>query len=127
MVDQMLLHNVLNNLLSNAVKYSPEHSNVHFTLQYLPGEIRYTVADSGIGIPAEEQPHLFERFFRASNTEGIGGTGLGLSIVKRYLDLMGGRIDVRSQPGQGTTFTISIPTSQAPEHFSLPERNQAAR
>lgn len=126
MVDELLLRNVLNNLLSNAVKYSPEHSDVQFTLQYLTGEIRYTVADSGIGIPAEEQPHLFERFFRASNTGGIGGTGLGLSIVKRYLDLMGGRIEVRSQPGQGATFIISIPSPPAPEHLPLPERNQSA-
>ena len=115
MVDEMLLHNVLNNLLSNAVKYSPERSPVRFSLHFLPGAIQCMVADSGIGIPAGEQGHLFERFFRASNTGGIGGTGLGLSIVKRHLDLIGGRIEVCSEPGQGTCFTVTIPASNTTE------------
>lgn len=109
MVDEMLLRNVLNNLLSNAVKYSPGQSLVRFSLEFLPDNIRYIVADSGIGIPIEEQSHLFERFFRASNTGGIGGTGLGLSIVKKYLDLMNGKMQLSSEPGKGTVFTITIP------------------
>lgn len=111
-----MLRNILNNLLSNAVKYSPEQALVRFTLEFQRGMVRFTVADNGIGIPPEEQEHLFERFFRASNTSGVGGTGLGLSIVKKYLDLMGGRISVDSEPGNGTTFTVSLPVADEPDH-----------
>jgi len=127
-VDVHLLHNILNNLLSNAVKYSPEYSPVRFFIEFLPGRIRFTVTDSGIGIPPEELGHLFERFFRASNTSGISGTGLGLSIVKKYLDLMGGQIEVASERGNGTTFIIAIPVSDVPDSplrgRNLYERNQ---
>jgi len=127
-VDVHLLHNILNNLLSNAVKYSPEYAPVRFVIEFLPGGIRFTVTDSGIGIPPAELGHLFERFFRASNTSGISGTGLGLSIVKKYLDLMGGQIEVASERGKGTTFIIAIPVSDVPDSplrgRNLYERNQ---
>ncbi|HTI90180.1 MAG TPA: ATP-binding protein [Puia sp.] len=109
MVDQHLLRNILNNLLSNAIKYSPESSLIRFELEFNVDKVRFRVADSGIGIPADEQQHLFERFFRAKNTTGISGTGLGLSIVKKYLDLMGGSITVASLPGSGSAFTIALP------------------
>jgi len=108
-VDDHLLRNILNNLISNAVKYSPESTPILCTLQFQPETVDFIVVDSGIGIPAEEQEHLFERFFRAANVAGISGTGLGLSIVKRYLDLMDGHIEVASEPGKGTTFAVSLP------------------
>lgn len=108
-VDQQLLRNVLNNLLSNAIKYSPGGGLVRFRLEFAGDLVTFAVTDQGIGIPPEEQEHLFERFFRAKNTAGISGTGLGLSIVKRYLDLMGGTISVESLPGTGSTFTITLP------------------
>lgn len=108
-IDQQLLRNILNNLLSNAIKYSPEQSLIRFVLEFENDTVRFLVTDSGIGIPLDEQEHLFERFFRARNTSGVSGTGLGLSIVKRYLDLMGGAISVKSAPGEGTTFTIVLP------------------
>lgn len=111
-LDELLLRNVLNNLLSNAVKYSPENTLVHFTLSFEPSLVRFSIKDNGIGIPAEEQPHLFERFFRASNTSGISGTGLGLNIVKKYIDLMGGQITMTSIPGKGTTFTFTLPVNE---------------
>jgi len=108
-VDIQLLRNVLNNLLSNAIKYSPESTTIDCTLSYQPATVDIQVRDRGIGIPPEEQQHLFERFFRATNTTGISGTGLGLSIVKRYLDLMSGLIRLSSTPGEGSTFTVTLP------------------
>jgi signal transduction histidine kinase len=109
-VDIQLLRNVLNNLLSNAIKYSPENNAIDCTLSYHPSSIEIRFKDQGIGIPPEEQANLFERFFRATNATGISGTGLGLSIVKRYLDLMGGQIHLISLPGQGSTFTVILPS-----------------
>jgi two-component system, LuxR family, sensor kinase FixL len=108
-VDIQLLRNILNNLLSNAIKYSPESTPVDCTLSYQPATIDIQIRDRGIGIPPEEQQHLFERFFRATNTTGISGTGLGLSIVKRHLDLMGGQIRLSSVSGEGSTFTVTLP------------------
>jgi two-component system, LuxR family, sensor kinase FixL len=108
-VDIQLLRNILNNLLSNAIKYSPESTTIDCTLSYQPATVDIQIRDRGIGIPHEEQQHLFERFFRATNSTGISGTGLGLSIVKRYLDLMGGKIRLSSIPGEGSTFTVTLP------------------
>ncbi len=113
LVDTHLLHNILNNLLSNAIKYSPEDAGIDCTLSFLPASVTIQVKDQGIGIPPEDQKRLFERFFRASNTTGISGTGLGLSIVKRYLDLMDGEIHLSSIPGEGSTFTVSLPATGA--------------
>ena len=108
-VDIQLLRNILNNLLSNAIKYSPDGAGIDYKISYHQTTIDIAVKDQGIGIPLEEQEHLFERFFRATNTTGISGTGLGLSIVKRYLDLMGGRICLSSNSGEGSTFTVTLP------------------
>jgi PAS domain S-box-containing protein len=108
-VDPQLLRNILNNLLSNAIKYSPEQSVIDCSVNFHPQTIAIQFRDQGIGIPPEEQTHLFERFFRATNTTGISGTGLGLSIVKRYLDLMGGAIRLDSALGHGSTFTVTLP------------------
>lgn len=110
-LDGHLLRNVLNNLLSNAIKYSPDCSLIELILQFDPGSLTFIVKDGGIGIPEEEQVHLFERFFRATNTTGISGTGLGLSIVKKYLNIMEGRIHVKSAPGMGSEFTVTLPVS----------------
>jgi len=112
-LDQQLLRNILNNLLSNAIKYSPGGGLLRFRLEFAGDLVTFAVTDQGIGIPPEEQEHLFERFFRAKNTTGISGTGLGLSIVKKYLDLMEGTISVESQPGTGSTFTITLPAKVA--------------
>jgi signal transduction histidine kinase len=112
MVDAQLLRNVLNNLLSNAIKYSPEGSAIDCTLTYHAATIDIAFRDRGIGIPAEERPHLFERFFRATNTTGISGTGLGLSIVRRHLDLIGGDIRLSGEPGEGSTFTVTLPATE---------------
>jgi PAS domain S-box-containing protein len=113
-VDKQLLRNVLNNLLSNAIKYSNEDSPVRLIVAFNENTVQLSVVDRGIGIPAKEQGHLFERFFRAANTTGISGTGLGLSIVRRYLDLMGGTIAVQSETGKGSVFTVTLKADPVP-------------
>ena len=95
------------NLLSNAIKYS--HDKITFEVAHTPQTLRITIRDYGIGIPEEEQQHLFTRFFRAHNVENIQGTGLGLNIVKRYLDLLKGQISFESKQGEGSSFYITIP------------------
>ena len=109
-LDKKMLHNVFINLLSNAVKYSGENTTVYLKTRIEDRELIIDIIDQGIGIPEEDQKHLFSRFFRAHNAGNVQGTGLGLNIVKRYLDLMGGAISFSSKEGQGTTFTIRVPT-----------------
>jgi PAS domain S-box-containing protein len=107
--DGKLLKNVLNNLLSNAIKYSGEESSIEFILHYLNESVMLIIRDHGIGIPEHDQEHLFERFYRASNTTHTSGTGLGLSIVNNYLSLMNGRLEFYSRLNEGTTFTVHLP------------------
>jgi len=95
--------------LSKAIKYSPENTKVIFETCVEESVILLKVKDRGIGISQEDQKHLFERFFRASNTGNIKGTGLGLHIVKRYIDLMNGTIEVTSEIGTGSTFIVTLP------------------
>lgn len=108
-VDAELVRTILKNLLSNAVKYSPVGSPISLRIQRQEAQVTIEVTDSGRGIPAEDQPTLFEAFFRARNVGAIKGTGLGLSIVKQCVDLHQGTIDVHSQLEQGTTFTVVLP------------------
>lgn len=107
--DRTMLMNTITNLVTNAIKYSPEGSPVRLHSSIAGNKLMITVTDRGIGIPPEDQPHLFTPFFRAQNVLTIQGTGLGLHLVKRYVDLMGGRIDFTSTPGQGSSFTMHIP------------------
>ena len=108
-LDKQILHNVLINLLSNAIKYSPLNSNIYFSTEVNDDNILFTIQDNGIGIPEDEQKHLFERFFRARNALNAQGTGLGLNIVKKYIELLGGEISFISENEKGTTFFITIP------------------
>lgn len=108
-MDRKILRNILMNLVSNAIKYSPEKSIIAVHCNFEPEELQISVSDQGIGISEEDQKHLFERFFRANNVTGIQGTGLGLHIVARYLDLLGGRITLKSRTNEGTIFVIYIP------------------
>lgn len=110
-LDEKLLRHILSNLLSNAIKYSPTGSTVKFKLVGQNGQAIFQIQDEGIGIPEEDQQHLFESFHRAKNVVNIPGTGLGLTIVKRSVDLHGGKISVKSEVGVGTTFTVTIPLS----------------
>jgi hypothetical protein len=108
-LDRKLLWHLLNNLLSNAVKYSPDGGEVQVVVDRQGSWVRIQVKDQGIGIPSEEQEHLFEPFFRASNVELMPGTGLGLAIAKLAVDLHGGRIKVHSEVGRGANFIALLP------------------
>lgn len=111
-LDKKILKNIIYNLVSNATKYSDPGKKIFCRMKLSDHVLLIEVEDQGIGIPLEDQPHLFERFFRAHNVENIQGTGLGLNIVRRYLHLMGGDISFESQPGQGTVFKIKIPLTK---------------
>ena len=107
--DKRILTNILFNLLSNAIKYSGEGTEVLFQGEVVNDQLIIKVKDEGIGIPEEEQKHIFSRFFRAKNVENIKGTGLGLNIVQRYVELLNGSIKFESKSNKGTTFTIHLP------------------
>ena len=106
--DEKLLRHILENLLSNAIKYSAHGGQVTFALSVSAGRTVFEVLDQGIGIPAEELPHLFEPFHRASNVGDIQGTGLGLAIVKKSVELHGGTIEVQSDCGRGTRIVVTL-------------------
>jgi len=109
--DKKLLRNILLNLVSNAIKFSPENAAVSICSKVLGDVARIEVRDKGIGISEEDQQHLFSSFFRGGNAVNIQGTGLGLHIVKRYLELLGGKVEMTSVLNQGTTITIIIPVN----------------
>ncbi|MBT1686469.1 sensor histidine kinase [Dawidia soli] len=107
--DPRTLRNILFNLISNASKYSDPGKPIEVSVEQQNGRVVFQVRDQGIGIPADDQKHLFDRFFRASNAGNVQGTGLGLHIVKRYADLISGEISFTSVYGEGSTFHVSIP------------------
>lgn len=110
--DRKILRNVLLNLLSNAVKYSPEGKEIYVSATVKNDTVCLSVKDEGIGIPAEAQKNLFDKFFRAKNATNIQGTGLGLNIVRRYVELIDGDISFVSKENAGTTFTVEFPKTK---------------
>ncbi len=109
------LKNILLNLLSNAIKYSPEDAIILIKSHSDTSTATISIQDNGMGIPKDQQKHLFTRFFRADNATAIQGTGLGLYIVKKYLESLHGNITFESAEGQGTTFTIRFPKNNQHE------------
>jgi two-component system NtrC family sensor kinase len=104
------LRQVAANLIENAINYTPEGGTVTVAARAEDGQVLISVTDTGIGIPLADQPYVFDKFYRASNTrESHSGTGLGLSIVKSIVENHNGRIWVDSQPGAGATFTVVLP------------------
>jgi signal transduction histidine kinase len=101
-------------LIDNAIKYTPEGGRVQVRLEALDAHATIRVADSGIGIAESDQPHIFDRFWRADKvrSRGEGGAGLGLSIARWIVDQHRGSLEVRSSPSQGSTFTVKIPLAQ---------------
>jgi len=112
MVDAQFIEQALGNLLSNAINYSPANTTVKIRARYVAGEIELAVIDQGPGIAREHLPRLFERFYRVDRARSreMGGTGLGLAIVKHIALVHGGRVEVESELGRGSTFRIILPT-----------------
>ncbi|MEN9346904.1 MAG: hypothetical protein RLZZ77_415 [Bacteroidota bacterium] len=109
-LDKQLLRNILINLLANAIKFSNEDKPIYLSAIHANGSLEVTVKDEGVGIPEEDQKHLFERFFRGKNVSNIQGTGLGLNIVLKYLELLDGQITFKSELEKGTSFVVTLPT-----------------
>ena len=121
LVDPERMMQVLDNLIGNALLYTMAGGKVAVSTGTQEAEGRtwatVTVSDTGIGIPAEELPHIFDRFFRGEEPRSrqISGTGLGLSIAKEIVELHGGRVTVDSKPGAGSTFTAWLPVADSRE------------
>jgi PAS domain S-box-containing protein len=109
--DEKLLRHALGNLLSNAIKYSPEGGEVLLELKY-DQRIQIRVCDQGIGVPAADQKHLFDPFYRASNVGEMTGTGLGLPIAKQAVELHGGTLELVRSDTTGTEFVITLPVDE---------------
>jgi signal transduction histidine kinase len=112
--DLLRLQQVIQNLLHNAIKYSPPDRAITMLVERVNDQARLVVSDQGIGIPEAALEHIFERFYRAENTDQgySSGMGIGLYVVRQIILLHGGRIEVQSQVGAGSTFTVWLPLSQ---------------
>ena len=106
-----ILDEIIYNLCDNGIKYNKEDGTVSIHLRDLGEQVEIRVKDNGIGIPAEDQKRVFERFYRVdkSHSKEIGGTGLGLSIVKHGVGFLGGTLDLVSEIGKGTEITMTFP------------------
>ena len=109
--DTVSIGQVIFNLIDNALKYTHEGGKVEVSLKSEGDSAVLTVSDTGVGIGAEDIPHLFDRFYRVdkARTREAGGAGLGLSICNNIVESHGGRIEVRSEPGEGSTFSVYLP------------------
>ena len=118
------LRQMVDNLLVNAVKYTPEGGKVRVSLRREDSQIILEVSDTGVGIPASDQPHIFEKFYRVDDllARQAEGSGLGLSIVRHVIRAHRGRIVVDSEPGRGSTFTIVLPLRPGARGHAEPRR-----
>jgi len=117
LADWARLGQVLDNLVGNAIKFTPEDGQVRVGVDHADGTCRVTVSDTGIGIPADERPKLFQRFYRASSAtrQAIGGTGLGLAISKAIAESHDGTIHLADHDGPGTVFVLELPLATREE------------
>jgi signal transduction histidine kinase len=113
--DSVRLAQVIDNLLSNALKFTPAHGRVEVRVSAQKERAVLEVEDTGMGIPAAEQEHLFQQFFRTTNAtqNAVQGTGLGLAITRAIAEGHGGRITLASEEGRGTTFRVELPLLRA--------------
>jgi two-component system OmpR family sensor kinase len=107
-----LIQRVLENLIENAIKYTPAGGHIGITLLSGGNSIATSISDDGQGIPEEDLPHIFDRFYRVDKHRNTDGTGLGLAIVNRIIQLHHSKIDVQSRPNAGTTFSFQLPSAQ---------------
>jgi two-component system phosphate regulon sensor histidine kinase PhoR len=114
--DEERLGQVFTNLLDNAIKYTPDHGTITITAEVVQDTVEVSVEDTGIGIPPQDLPRIFERFYRVDKARSreLGGTGLGLAIVKHLVEGHGGSVSVESLSGQGTRFRVRLQTAAAP-------------
>lgn len=114
--DEERLERAVLNLVHNAIKFTPAGGSVIVSAARLDGEIAIHVADTGVGIAPEDLPRIFERFYKAdlARAHGGAGTGLGLAVVKHTIEAHGGRVSAKSSPGEGSTFTITLPVAPLP-------------
>ena len=112
--DSARLRQMVRNVLDNAIKYTPSGGKVYVELDRSGEEVLLRVSDTGIGIPANALPNIFDRFYRVdqARTREEGGSGLGLSIVKQIIEAHGGRVSVQSEVGAGTVLTLIVPDGQ---------------
>jgi CheY-like chemotaxis protein len=125
--DELRLEQVLQNLIQNAIKYSPAGGTIEVALEHDATQVAVQVRDHGVGIPAAALPHLFERFYRVPDAveRHIQGAGIGLFVVKEIVTLHGGTVDVTSQEGVGSTFTIRLPLAEVLELQELRANERA--
>ena len=111
LADPEYIRLVVVNLIENAVKHSGEGTTVHVLLETAGDEVRLSITDTGPGIPEEDQPHVFDRFYRVdrARSKKSGGSGLGLAIAREIVTAHDGRVELKSKPGHGSTFSIILP------------------
>ena len=114
------LRQIVQNLLTNAHLYTPEGGQLQISADARGGQVRISVADTGPGMTPEQLEHIYDRFYRAQEGHSAPGTGLGLSIVKSLIDLHGGKLEVASEVGRGTTFRVSIPVADTTTEGLMP-------
>jgi len=126
--DKSKIDKVVMNLLSNAIKFTPSGGKITMNVWDEGENLKFSIADTGIGIPKENLPHIFERFMQvdSSSTREHGGMGIGLSLVKDFVELHGGTVDVKSEVGKGTQFTVTLPRVKIPIQQMTAEKNSAA-
>ena len=117
LADDTLLHQIFSNFISNAIKYSPNSNQIWITGKTEEEFVIVSIRDNGLGMTEDDLEKLFSRFFRASTSNGIPGTGIGLHLAKHLVEMHGGRVDVDSVLGKGSTFTVQLPIALADDEF----------
>lgn len=126
-LDEDKLNKIISNLLSNAIKYTGIKGNIKIYIHCNEDKLKFTIEDDGVGIHLTELSKIFERFYQAENSQG-GGTGIGLALVKELVRLHYGEVFARSEPGNGSAFTVEIPVNQnfyAPNEISKDKANES--
>ena len=111
LADEMLFSRAVNNLVENATRHTPEGGTIEISIANKGAHTEVAVTDTGTGIAAEHLPRVFDRFYRADRSRSSEGVGLGLALVKSIMDLHGGTARIESEPGRGTTVTLSFPAA----------------